>query len=81
LEEKEILEAEYERTVVWFTKTADNWSSIADDTVGTAGAMDGSVAFAREKSAMHRALADQCKFEWQRKCFTKPVKRPDPDSD
>jgi hypothetical protein len=78
LEEKEILEAEYERTVAWFTKTSDNWSSIADDIVGATG---GSVAFAREKSAMYRALAGQCEFEWQRKRFTKPVKRPNPDSD
>jgi hypothetical protein len=77
-EEQEILEAEYERTRTWFTKTADNWSSITDNSIGHS---DGWVAFAKERSAMYCALANQCVVEWEKKHYSPPKPAPKRDSE
>jgi hypothetical protein len=73
-EEQEILEAEHEHTTTWFTKTGNNWGSIADN---PAGRSEGWVAFAREKASMNGALAVQSEKEWEKKHYLtpKPPKR------
>jgi hypothetical protein len=80
-EEQEILEAEFARTSTWFTKTADNWASLANDCAQRSA---GWIAFANDRSAMYRALADKCRSEWEKKHYSppsKPLKRSNPESD
>ena len=67
----------HERTTTWFTKTGDNWGSIADNPKGRS---DGWVAFAREKASMNDALAEESEKEWKKKHYS-PPKPPKRDSE
>lgn len=54
-EEVEILEAEFERTVLSHTRMADVWTQLADASSGP-----GAEAYAHKKACMYRGLANEC---------------------
>ncbi|KAG6806627.1 hypothetical protein H0H93_002687 [Arthromyces matolae] len=53
-EEKDILEEEFRRTVVSFTRMAEVWNQMAS------GPSPGSVAYAHKHAAMYNKLAQNC---------------------
>jgi hypothetical protein len=55
-EEVEILEAEFERTMVSFNRMSDVWTELASRATGP-----GSAAYAQRKAVMYRGLAEECK--------------------
>ena len=54
-EEVEILEAEFERTVLSHTRMADVWTQLAGAASGP-----GAAAYAHKKTCMYRGLAKEC---------------------
>lgn len=55
-EEVEILEAEFQRTVISFGRMSEVWSQMATDATGP-----GSAAYAHRKAAMYKGLEEECK--------------------
>jgi hypothetical protein len=54
---------------MWFTKTGNNWESIAGNSEGRS---DRWVTFAREKVCMNGALAGQSEKKWEKKHYSPP---------
>ncbi|KAJ6624330.1 hypothetical protein B0H10DRAFT_1943231 [Mycena sp. CBHHK59/15] len=59
-EEKEMLEQEFERTITWFSKTADVWEKLAAKTEGA-----GAKAYAHKQARMYHKLSDNCSAEYK----------------
>ena len=55
-EEVEILEAEFQRTVISFGRMSEVWLQMATDATGPSSA-----AYAHRKAAMYQGLEEECK--------------------
>ena len=55
-EEVEILEAEFQRTVIYFGRMSEVWLQMATDAMGPSSA-----AYAHRKAAMYKGLEEECK--------------------
>ena len=56
-EEKEILDAEFQRTIQSFTKMSDIWSTLA----GKNASKHSNAAYARKQATLYDALAKDCR--------------------
>jgi hypothetical protein len=62
-EEKEILEAEFERTIQSRSRLADTWSQLATN---HASERPGAAAYASQQSSMYSELGDDCRVLYKR---------------
>jgi len=58
-EEKEILEAEFNRTIKSFTKMSNVWTALATKNVTTTS--HSNAAYAHKQAALYHTLAEDCK--------------------
>lgn len=61
-EEMEILEAEFERTIISFRRMASSWLKLADQQLDCQH--PGAAAYAHRKVAMYNALAHDCEVTY-----------------
>jgi hypothetical protein len=62
-EEKEMVEAEYERTIETRSVLADTWSQLAER---HASERPGAAAYASQQSSMYTALGKDCQVQYER---------------